>query len=85
MSLPRKVVSPMGLVDGRLVVAAQWLREAGAGTGSGSGTGPSCGSPTGRATRTTSCPSAGNPIGDDRAHAAYSSVTGGSSSSIDAE
>jgi hypothetical protein len=26
---PRKVVSPMGRVHGRLVVAAQWLREAG--------------------------------------------------------
>jgi hypothetical protein len=26
---PRKVVSPLGRVDGRLVVAAQWLREAG--------------------------------------------------------
>src|SRR4051794_31696795 len=25
---PRKVVGPLGRVDGRLVVAAQWLREA---------------------------------------------------------
>jgi hypothetical protein len=25
---PRKVVSPLGRVDGRLVVAARWLREA---------------------------------------------------------
>jgi hypothetical protein len=26
---PRRVVGPMGRVDGRLVVVAQWLREAG--------------------------------------------------------